>query len=74
VQKARDAIESQFSALWAQALITYTHEMYLDKAANIPAAEHQVCARAASPFPPARLPATAPARADYGRARRPSPP
>lgn len=47
--KARDIIQSQLSVIYIQAVITYAHEMYLDKLAqdklsmsNTSAAEHQV--------------------------------
>ncbi|GBF89722.1 hypothetical protein Rsub_02892 [Raphidocelis subcapitata] len=41
LEKARSEVQRQLTILFTQAIITYSHEMYLDKAAGVPADEHQ---------------------------------
>lgn len=42
LEKARNSVKTALATNYIQAVITYAHEMYLDKAANLSSAEHQV--------------------------------
>ena len=45
IEAAKEVFKKEMSAVFVQAIITYAHEMYLDRAANVSSSEHQVRGR-----------------------------